>query len=75
MGWGPLQKNVMLLLIQCIIFIIFEINNDDSMQKKNADLMIIPIDDRMANRAHGVTETGNIRGFKFAVVINIIIES
>lgn len=27
--------------------------------------MLIPIDDRMANRAHGAAETTNIRNYRF----------
>jgi hypothetical protein len=31
--------------------------------------MMLPIDDRMANRAHGVAETANIRNYRFSNVI------
>jgi hypothetical protein len=35
------------------------------MIEEEQDLMMIPIDDRMANRAHGATETTNIRNYRF----------
>ena len=35
--------------------------------------MTIPIDDRMANRAHGVTETTNIRNYRFSKVKIILV--
>lgn len=30
--------------------------------------MMIPIDDRMANRAHGAAEAANIRNYRFSDV-------
>ena len=38
-------------------------------QESDQDLMLIPIDDRMANRAHGAAETTNIRNYRFFNVI------
>jgi branched-subunit amino acid aminotransferase/4-amino-4-deoxychorismate lyase len=30
------------------------------------DLMVFPIDDRLANRAHGAMETGNVKNYRIS---------
>jgi hypothetical protein len=35
------------------------------MSESDADLMMLPIDDKIVNRAHGAAETTNIRNYRF----------
>jgi branched-subunit amino acid aminotransferase/4-amino-4-deoxychorismate lyase len=37
--------------------------------------MVVPFDDRVVNRAHGVMETGNLRNFRYSNVLLFNVDS